>query len=42
MKPSIIYEPMTVERARTLTDIIQRDMDNGYLIIDKLCNYLVI
>lgn len=38
MKPLLIFqlhEPMTVERVRTLADIIQRGIDNGYIIIDN-------
>ena len=38
MKPLLIFqirEPMTAERARTLTDIIQGGIDNGCLIVDN-------
>ena len=37
MKPLLIFqlhEPMTVERVRTLADIIHRGIDNGCLIVD--------
>lgn len=38
MKPLLIFqlrESMTAERARTLIDIIENGINNGYLIIDN-------
>ena len=38
MKPLLIFqlrESMTAEKVRTLTDIIQRGIDNGCLIVDN-------
>lgn len=43
MKPLLIFqlrESMTAERVRTLTDIIENGINNGYLIIDNSVNIL--